>query len=86
MTWLGMAVILLLAVFGAAGYARGFIKEAVSMVSLVLSLGIVWLINPAVTSLVKDYTPFYTQVQEYCKESIEEKIAPGIEKIGRAHV
>jgi len=82
MTWLGMAVILLLAVFGAAGYARGFIKEAVSMVSLVLSLGIVWLINPAVTSLVKDYTPFYTQVQEYCKESIEEKIAPGIE-IGR---
>ena len=82
MTWLGMAVILLLAVFGAVGYARGFIKEAVSMVSLVLSLGIVWLINPAVTSLVKDYTPFYTQVQEYCKESIEEKIAPGIE-IGR---
>lgn len=77
-----MAVILLLAVFGVAGYARGFIKEAVSVVSLVLALGIVWLINPAVTSLVKDYTPFYTQVREYCKEGMEEKIEPGIQ-IGR---
>lgn len=82
MTWLGMAAVLLLVVFGAVGYARGFIKEVVSMVSLVLALGVVWLINPAVTSLVKDYTPFYTQVRDYCKEAMEEKLAPG-SQIGR---
>lgn len=52
------------------------------MVSLVLSLCVVWLINPAVTSLVKDYTPFYDQVRDYCKEGMEEKLAPGIQ-IGR---
>lgn len=82
MTWLGAAVVLLLVVFGAVGYARGFIKEVVSMISLVLSLCVVWLINPAVTSLIKDYTPFYTQVREYCKDGMEAKIDPGIE-IGR---
>lgn len=79
MTWLGMASILLLLVFGAMGYARGLIKEVISMVVLVLSVGSVWLINPAISSILKEHTVFYTEVREYCKEGLEKQFDPEIE-------
>lgn len=79
MTWLGMASILLLLVFGAMGYARGLIKEVISMVVLALSVGSVWLINPAVSSIIKEHTVFYTEVREYCREVLENQLDPGIE-------
>lgn len=79
MTWLGMASILLLLVFGAMGYARGLIKEVISMVVLALSVGSVWLINPAVSSIIKEHTMFYTEVREYCREGLENQLDPGIE-------
>ncbi len=82
MTWLGMAAALLLLVFGAVGCARGFIKEIISMFFLVLSIGVVWVINPAVTSIIKEQTPFYTQVRDYCKEGLENQLEPGMQ-IGR---
>lgn len=79
MTWLGMLSILLLLVFGAIGYARGLIKEVISMVVLALSVGSVWLINPAVSSIIKEHTAFYTEVREYCKEGLEKQLDPGVE-------
>ena len=48
MTWLGMAAAALLLVFGAVGYKRGFIKEIISMIFLLLSVAVVWVINPSV--------------------------------------
>ncbi len=79
MTWLGMASILLLLIFGAMGYARGLLKEILSMAVLALSAGSVWLINPAVSSMIKEHTAFYTEVREYCKEGLEKQLDPEIE-------
>ncbi len=82
MTWMGGAAVLLLLVFGAIGYGRGFIREVVSMVSLVLAVGIVWLINPAVSSIIKEHTTFYTEVRERCENVLEEQLEPGAQ-VGR---
>lgn len=82
MTWMGGAAILLLLIFGAVGYARGFIKEVVSLVFLVLSVAIVWLINPAVSSIIKEHTTFYTGVRERCEDVLKEQLEPGAQ-VGR---
>lgn len=82
MTWVGGAAVALLLFFGLIGYVRGFVKEIVSMVFLVLSVGIVWLINPAVSSIIKEHTGFYTEVRERCGESLEKQLGPGVE-VGR---
>lgn len=82
MTWFGIAALALLLGFGVVGYMRGFIKEVVSMTFLVLSIGIVWLINPAVSSIIKEHTAFYTEIKERCAEGLEKKIQPGVQ-VGR---
>lgn len=82
MTGLGIASMLLLLVFGAIGYARGLLKEVLSLAVLALSVGSVWLINPAVSSIIKEHTAFYTQVREYCKEGLENQLDPEVE-VGR---
>lgn len=82
MTWLGMAAALMLLIFGAIGYSRGFIKEIVSMIFMVASIGLVWVINPAVSSIIKEQTPFYEQVRDYCKEKLEKQLEPGVQ-VGR---
>lgn len=82
MTWIGAAAAVLLLGFGMVGYARGFVKEVVSMLFLVLSVAIVWVINPAVSSIIKEHTGFYTEIRERCGESLEEQLEPGIQ-VGR---
>lgn len=82
MTWLGMAAAALLLVFGAIGYKRGFVKEIISMIFLLLSVGVVWIINPAVSSIIKEQTSFYTQVRDYCKDALEKQLEPGMQ-LGR---
>ncbi len=82
MTWLGMAAAALLLVFGAVGYKRGFIKEIISMIFLLLSVAVVWVINPAVSSIIKEQTPFYMQVRDYCKDALEKQLEPGMQ-LGR---
>ena len=82
MTWIGGAAVLLLLIFGAVGYSRGFIKEVVSMLFLVLSVGVVWLINPAVSAIIKEHTGFYTEIQQRCAEGLESQLGVGAE-VGR---
>lgn len=82
MTWIGGAAVLLLLIFGAVGYSRGFIKEVVSMLFLVLSVGVVWLINPAVSTIIREHTGFYTEIQQRCTEGLESQLGAGAE-VGR---
>lgn len=70
LTWLGIAVLAFIAVACYIGYRRGFIKEVVSMFFLLLTVAIVWIINPYINQFVKENTPVYSLIQENCRELI----------------
>lgn len=74
LTWLGIATIGVLVFFGWTGYRRGFIKEVVSMFLVVLSIALVWVINPYVNEFLKDNTPLYQAVQSSSKEFVGTKL------------
>lgn len=65
-TWLGIAVLILFVFFCYMGYRRGFVREAVSVVCVFLSMGIVWFINPYMDEFLRDSTPLYGMIQEGC--------------------
>ena len=50
-TWLGLAVLVLLAFSMVDGYRHGFVKEVVSALLVLISVALVWLINPYVIRL-----------------------------------
>lgn len=52
-TWLGLAVLVLLAFSVVDGYRKGFIKEAVSVLLVLISVVLVWLINPYVNQFLR---------------------------------
>lgn len=70
LTWLGIMVFAFMIVACYIGYRRGFIREVVSMFFLLLTVGIVWLINPYINQFVKENTPVYSLIQENCRELI----------------
>lgn len=70
LTWLGIVVLAFMAFACYIGYRRGFIKEVVSMFFLLLTVGIVWMINPYINQFVKENTPIYSLIQESCRELI----------------
>lgn len=72
-TWLGIAAMVLLAASCLMGYRRGFVKEVVSMFCVVLSIAIVWFINPYVNEFIRENTPVYEKIQESCSEYVESK-------------
>lgn len=84
-TWLGIAVAVFLAVACYIGYRRGFIKEVVSTFILLLTMGIVWVINPYVNQFIKENTGVYTSIQEGCREFVDsasgkETVLNGVEQ------
>lgn len=72
-TWLGIAALGFIAVSCCMGYKRGFVREVVSMLCVVLSIAIVWLINPYVNEFISENTPVYETIQESCRELVESK-------------
>lgn len=70
MTWLGIASVVFIAFSCAVGYYRGFVKEAVSLMFVMLSIIIVWVINPYVTDYLKEKTPVYITIQSKCEDSV----------------
>lgn len=74
LTWLGIVTIAAMVFFCWMGYRRGFIKEVVSMFFVVLSIALVWVINPYVNEFLKDNTPLYQVVQSSSKEFVETKL------------
>lgn len=69
-TWLGTITVGILVLFGWMGYRRGFIKEVVSMFFVVLSIALVWLINPYVNDFLRNQTPLYGTVQSGCQDFV----------------
>jgi hypothetical protein len=65
-TWLGIVVVAFLLFSGYRGYQRGFIKEVVSIFFVILSVILVWFINPYVNEFLRENTSVYEKVQEGC--------------------
>ena len=55
-TWLGLAVLVLLAFSMVDGYQKGFVKEVVSAFLVLISVVMVWLINPYVNQFIRENT------------------------------
>lgn len=77
MTWLGIAAAAFIMMSCTMGYRRGFVREVVSLMFVVLSIVVVWVINPYVTDYLKEETPVYSMIQEQCRESIGQQLETG---------
>ena len=62
-TWLGLAVLVLLALSMVDGYQKGFVKEVVSAFLVLISVVMVWLINPYVNQFIRENTAVYEKIQ-----------------------
>lgn len=71
LTWLGIGMVIILALFGWFGYRRGFIREVMSMFFVVLSIALVWIMNPYINDFLRDNTPLYETVQDSTKSFVE---------------
>ena len=75
-TWLGLAVLVLLAFSVVDGYRKGFIKEAVSVLLALISVVLVWLINPYVNQFLRENTSVYEKIQT-SSETFVDSLAAG---------
>ena len=74
-TWLGIAVLALIAAACIMGFRKGFVKEIVSVFFMLISFLLVWAVNPYVNTFVKEYTPVYDTIQHKCHTLVSEQIA-----------
>lgn len=80
-TWLGLAVLVLLAFALADGYRKGFVKEVVSVLLILISVVLVWLINPYVNQFIRENTSAYEKIQT-ASESFVTSLTDGKEIMG----
>ena len=73
-TWLGIAVLALIAAAWIMGFRKGFVKEIVSVFFMLISFLLVWAVNPYVNTFVKEYTPVYDTIQDKCQTMVSEQI------------
>ena len=73
-TWLGMVAAAFLIFSCFMGFRRGFVREAVSMLFVVLSVVIVWFINPYVNEFIRENTSVYETIQGGCRSFVEERV------------
>ncbi len=64
LTWLGILTVVFLMLSCVRGFRRGFIREAVSTVFVLLSIVMVWFINPYVNTFLLENTSIYEKVQD----------------------
>ncbi|MDC7291498.1 CvpA family protein [Blautia schinkii] len=80
-TWLGIVTLGFLAFSCYMGYRRGFVREVVSTFFVVLSIVLVWFINPYVNDFLRENTPVYEKIQDGCRELVDTQVG-GAEGMG----
>lgn len=70
-TWLGALTAFFLVYSCFMGFKRGFVREVVSTFFVILSIVIVWFINPYVNEFIRENTPVYEKIQENCRALVE---------------
>lgn len=82
-TWLGIAVLAVLIVFCIRGYQRGFVKEVISISSVILAMVLVWFINPYMNGFLRESTPIYEQIEEGCTQLVADQLTQKEEELTR---
>lgn len=72
--WLLIIVVAIFIICIAAGYARGFLKLGISLLSTVLTLVLVLFLSPYVSRALAEYTP----IDDYIEKKIVEAFIPDI--------
>lgn len=68
MSWLFWVVVVFIGYHVIDGLHRGFIRKAVSALSLVITLVLVTWLTPKVNTVLQDYTSIHENIQETCSE------------------
>ena len=68
MNWLFWVVVVFLGYHVIDGLRRGFIRKAVSAVSLVITLVLVTYLTPQITTFIQDHTSIHEKLSEKCSE------------------
>lgn len=68
MNWLFWVVVVFLGYHIIDGLRRGFIRKAVSAVSLVITLVLVTYLTPQITTFIQDHTSIHEKLSEKCSE------------------
>ncbi len=71
---LEIAVLIVVILFAAAGYRKGFVRKLSAMLSLVLSIVLVSAVLPYITQALKENTPVYDYIVEQCNAVIEKQV------------
>ena len=77
MSWLCIAVIVLWVLIAMNGFRRGLVKTAVSMVSFVLVMILMFVISPVINNVLVEKTTIKQQVQAQCEKALESHIQDG---------
>lgn len=73
LTWLGILALVILVIFCVLGFRKGFVKEVVSVFFVIVSLVLVWAVNPYVNSFLREKTPVYEKIRTSCQELVTRK-------------
>ena len=68
MNWLFWVVVVFIGYHVIDGLRRGFIRKAVSALSLIITLVLVTWLTPKVNTFLQDYTSVHEKIQETCSE------------------
>ena len=81
MNWTLLIVIFVIAACGFAGYRKGLIKIVISMVSLILTIVLVGLITPYISTAIEQNTKIYDSMYNKTEEYINNlEVKDGIDK------
>lgn len=72
MNWLSIIILGLLATCILNGFRRGMIRTLAAMLSLIVSVIVVYLVNPYVAEFLENHTPVYEQIEMKCEETFQD--------------
>ena len=75
MNWLLICVIGILVVCALEGYFRGFIKIVFSLLAMIITLAVVSVAAPKITTYIEENTELDERITEKCLEHVEKKCA-----------
>lgn len=71
MNLLEMIALLILLLFAATGFWKGFVRKLASLLSLFLSALLISLLLPGITQFLKEQTPVYPYIVEQCQNAVD---------------
>ena len=74
MNWLAVILLLFCLLYTVYGARRGLVRMVVSMVFMILVMVLSSVLNPRISSFLKESTPLYDSLTEYCSDMVETKM------------